>query len=177
MLKKIITYKEPFSDEERTEDFYFHLSRAELVELELSHDGGLSESLQRIIAASDGKGIVAEFKNLILASYGVRSNDGKNRFIKNQELRDEFESTEAYSVLFMELATDAGAATEFVNGIIPQDMVEEATAQVTAGSQPAEEEPKQAKRVVTPAEVEAMEPVQFAALKEEINAGKAMIKN
>ena len=75
-----------------SEDFFFHLSKAELVELELSHKGGLSESLKRIVEAEDGKAIIAEFKNIILTAYGKQSDDGK-RFIKNQELREEFESS------------------------------------------------------------------------------------
>ena len=99
MLKKTITY-EDFNGEERSEDFFFHLSKAELVELEMSHQGGLSEALKRIVAAEDAKSIIAEFKNIILSAYGQRSEDGR-RFTKNQTLRDEFESTEAYSVLFM----------------------------------------------------------------------------
>jgi hypothetical protein len=123
LLKKTITYKD-FNGEEVSEDFYFHLSRAELVELEMSHRGGLSVSLERIIASEDNKSIIAEFKNIILSSYGKRSDDGK-RFIKNQEVRDEFASTEAYSTLFMELVTDTNAATEFVNGIMPADLIEE----------------------------------------------------
>jgi hypothetical protein len=90
----------------------------------MSHQGGLSESLQKIIAAEDGKAIIAEFKNIILSAYGKRSDDGK-RFIKNQYVREEFESTEAYSTLFMELVTDTDAAIEFVNGIVPAKMAEE----------------------------------------------------
>ena len=120
MLKKTITY-EDFNGDETSEDFHFHLSKAELVELELSHQGGLSEALQRIVESEDGKAIIAEFKNIILSSYGQRSPDGK-RFIKNQQLRDEFESSEAYSTLFMELVLNAEAAIEFINGVIPGDM-------------------------------------------------------
>jgi hypothetical protein len=124
VLKKTITYQD-FNGEMVSEDFFFHLSKAELVELEMSHSDGLSASLQRIIDAEDNKSIVAEFKNIILTAYGKRSSDGR-RFTKNQELRDEFISTEAYSALFMELITDTDAAIEFVNGIIPQGLTEEA---------------------------------------------------
>lgn len=154
MLKKTITY-EDFNGEEVSEDFFFHLSKAELVELELSHTGGLSAALERIIAAEDGKAIVAEFKNIILGAYGQRSMDGK-RFIKNQQLRDEFESTEAYSVLFMELLQNTEAAVEFVNGIIPQNMAEEAAkiarAEIAAVPEP-EPEPKSEPKVITRADV------------------------
>jgi hypothetical protein len=136
VLKKTITY-ENFNGETVSEDFFFHLSKAELVELEMSHEDGLSEALQRIVAAEDGKSIVAEFKNIILGAYGQKSPDGR-RFIKNQTLREEFESTEAYSTLFMELVTDAGAAAEFVNGVIPKGMVEEAAKLAgTANEKPA----------------------------------------
>lgn len=134
MLKKTITYTD-FNGEEVSEDFFFHLSKAELVELEMSHDGGLSEALQRIVVAEDAKSIVAEFKNIILTAYGKKSADGR-RFIKNQELRDEFMSTEAYSVLFMELVTDTEAAINFINGVIPAGLAEEA-AKITNTEPPA----------------------------------------
>lgn len=133
MLKKTITY-EDFNGNTVSEDFFFHLSKAELVELELSHKGGLSDSLKKIIESEDGKAIIAEFKNIILTSYGKRSDDGR-RFVKNQTLRDEFESSEAYSTLFMELVTDAEAAADFVNGIIPAGLSEEAAK--TMGIDPA----------------------------------------
>lgn len=137
MLKKTITY-EDFNGETKTEDFFFHLSKAELVELELSHEGGLSASLQRIIDAEDGKGIVQEFKNIILSAYGKKSDDGR-RFIKNQQIREEFESTEAYSALFMELVTNTDAAVEFINGVIPAGMAEEAAALASPEVKPVEE--------------------------------------
>lgn len=128
MLKKTITY-EDFNGEEVSEDFYFHLSKAELVEMELSHKDGLGAALQRIVAAEDGKAIIKEFKGIILGAYGKRSEDGR-RFIKSQILRDEFESSEAYSTLFVELVTDTDAAIEFINGIVPKNMAEEAAKMV-----------------------------------------------
>lgn len=123
MLKKTINYKD-FNGEDVSEDFLFHLSKAELVELEASHADGLAEAMQRIVDASDNKAIVAEFKKIILLSYGKKSMDGK-RFIKNQTMRDEFESSEAYSTLFMELLTDTDAAIQFMNGIIPEGLIQE----------------------------------------------------
>lgn len=117
MLKKTITYTD-FDGNERTEDFYFNLTKAEVTEMEMSTEGGLAKALQKIVTEKDSKRIIESFKNLILKSYGEKSPDGK-RFIKNQEVRDAFSQTEAYSVLFMELATNAEMAAAFVNGIVP----------------------------------------------------------
>ena len=117
MLKKTIKYVD-YDGNEREEDFYFNLSKAEIAEMEMSTNGGLDRMINRIIAERDNKRIIELFKDLVLRSYGKKSDDGR-RFIKNQELRDDFAQTEAYSELFMELATDADAAAAFVNGIIP----------------------------------------------------------
>lgn len=119
MFKKTITYKD-YNDEERTEDFYFNLSRAEVTEMELSTEGGLGATIERITKAKDVPAIVGIFKDLILRSYGQKSPDGK-RFIKSKALSEEFSQTEAYSALFMELATDSNAASAFINGILPTD--------------------------------------------------------
>ena len=118
MLKKTMTYTD-FNGEERTEDFYFHLSKAELAEMELGTEGGMGELLKRIVAAKDVRQVIEKFKEFIMKSYGVKSPDGR-RFIKSEELFKEFSETEAYSDLFMELASDGAKAAEFVNGIIPK---------------------------------------------------------
>ena len=123
MLKKTIEYKD-FNGVDRKEDFYFNLSKAEIMEMEMSKKGGLAEEIQRIISAQDAPAIIEVFKELLLKSYGVKSPDGR-RFIKSQELREDFEQTEAYSILFMELATDADAASKFINGIVPSDVNQE----------------------------------------------------
>lgn len=117
MLKKTITYID-YNGVERKEDFYFNLTKAEIMEMEMSISGGLTEMINRIVAAQDAPAIVKIFKELVLKAYGVKSPDGK-RFIKSDELATEFAQTEAYSQLFMELATDADAASAFVNGIVP----------------------------------------------------------
>ena len=121
MLKKAISYVD-YNGESRTENFYFNLTKAELMEMELSISGGFTEMIQRVIEAKETPTIVKIFKELILKSYGEKSADGK-RFMKSKELSEAFSQTEAYNVLFMELATDSDAAAEFVNGIIPQDIV------------------------------------------------------
>lgn len=122
MLKETITYTD-YNGVERTEDFYFYLSKAELMEMEMGTTGGFAEMIQKVVNAQDAPAIIKIFKDLILKAYGEKSADGK-RFIKNDEIRDAFSQTEAYSQMFMELATDSDAAAKFVNGIMPADVSE-----------------------------------------------------
>lgn len=124
MLKKRIKYVD-YDNNEREEDFYFNLNKAEIAEMELSTEGGLQQWIEKIVDAQDTPQIIDLFKKLILKSYGEKSPDGK-RFIKNEQLSEEFSQTEAYSELFMELATDEQAAANFVNGIIPKEFAEAA---------------------------------------------------
>ena len=119
MLKKTINYTD-YNGMERKEDFYFNLNKAEVAEMELSTEGGLAEMIQKIVSSKDTPSIVKIFKDLILKAYGEKTPDGK-RFVKSKELSDTFAQTEAYSELFMELATDAETASAFVNGIMPTD--------------------------------------------------------
>lgn len=123
MLKKTINYID-YNGSGREEDHYFNLSKAEIMEMELSTAGGLSGMIQNIVKTQDGPAIMKIFKDIILKSYGKKSPDGK-RFEKSEEISKAFEQTEAYSVLFMELVTDADAAAAFVNGIIPSDVAKE----------------------------------------------------
>ena len=123
MTKKTVTYTD-YNGTERTEDFYFNLTKAEVMEMEMSTNGGMAEMIKQIVASQDTAAIVKIFKDIVLKAYGVKSLDGK-RFIKNDEIRDEFAQTEAYSNLFMELATDADAAAKFVNGIMPKEATEQ----------------------------------------------------
>jgi hypothetical protein len=124
MLTKSITYKD-FNGVERTEEFFFHLTKADLVEMQLSVYGGLDAMIKRIVNTTNEPELIKMFKELILKSYGEPSADGK-RFVRfapdGHRLADDFAQTAAYSVLFMELATDAEAAAKFVNGITPEDM-------------------------------------------------------
>ena len=124
MLKKAITYTD-YNGVERTEDFYFNLSKAEITEMEMGVKGGLTETITRIVAAQDSPAIIKLFKDLILKAYGVKSPDGKV-FEKSEKLSTEFSQTEAYSNLFMELAFDAEKAAEFINKVVPPELAEEA---------------------------------------------------
>ena len=117
MLKKTITYKD-YNGVERTEDFMFNLTKAEILEMQLTKDGGMDAAIKKIVDAKDAPEIMKVFKELILKAYGIVSDDGR-RFIKSKEISDSFAQTEAFSMLFMELATDTDAASAFVNGIVP----------------------------------------------------------
>lgn len=120
MLRRDITYQD-LEGNPITETHYFHLSKADLIEMQLSKKGGFEEWLKKVIEAEDGKTLVHELKEIILMSYGKKSEDGK-RFIKSDELRAEFANSEAFSELFSEIALDADKAQAFVNGVIPREL-------------------------------------------------------
>ena len=123
MLKETITYTD-YNGVERTEDHYFNLSKAELTEMQLSAHGGYGEMLQKIVDSKDVPAIIKIFKELILKSYGKKSDDGR-RFIKSPELSLEFSQTEAFVELYMKLASDPDAAAKFANGVIPKDIAKQ----------------------------------------------------
>lgn len=120
MLKKTVTYVD-YNGMERTEDFYFNLSKAEVTEMELSVEGGFSKMLEEIVKSNDNARIIELFKEMVLKAYGEKSADGR-RFVKSKELSEAFSQTEAYSEIFMELAMDEKAAAAFVNGIMPANL-------------------------------------------------------
>jgi hypothetical protein len=130
MLKKTITYTNPFTEKEVTEEHYFHISKADLVEMEMEEHGvkymkdgneltGMQAKLQKIIDSEDGKAIMTEFKDIIRRSYGRKDGD---RFLKSSEIWEGFVATEAFSQLLWELCTDAGVAAEFMNGVVPANL-------------------------------------------------------
>jgi hypothetical protein len=123
MIKKTITYVD-YNGNERTEDHYFNLSKSEIMKMEMSVAGGLAEMIQRVVAAQDQTAIMKIFEDLIHKSYGVKTPDGKG-FRKTPADLEAFIATPAYDELFMELATNAEAAANFVNGIIPADMAKQ----------------------------------------------------
>ena len=120
MLKKTITYTD-YNGVERKEDFYFNLTKEELMEMEMSTKGGLAEMIQRVVDSKDVPEIIKIFKELVLKAYGEKSPDGR-RFMKSKEISEAFSQTEAYSEIFMELALDEKAASDFVNGILPSKL-------------------------------------------------------
>lgn len=133
MLKKNITYID-YDGNERTEDFYFNLTKAEIVDMETGVDGGMQKMLEKIVAEKDNRRIMETFKEIIARSYGEKSADGK-RFMKSRELSEAFMQTEAYSELFMELLTNAASASVFINGILPQELAKSANVPTLAKPQ------------------------------------------
>ena len=123
MFVKTITYQD-FLGNERTEDFYFNLTEAEIIEwLSTNAEYTLDKVIENMTKKMNVKGILEATKSLIYKAYGEVSLDGR-RFIKSEEVKNSFMETNAYSVLFMELATDAKKAAAFFNSIIPKDLAE-----------------------------------------------------
>lgn len=123
MIKETINYTD-YNGTERKEDFYFNLNKAEILRMEMGTRGGLAEKIQRIVDAQDAPSIIEVFEDLIEKSFGVKDT-ATGGFVKRKEDFERFKSTEAYSILFMKLATDADAAAKFINGIIPSDMAQQ----------------------------------------------------
>lgn len=127
MIKKTTTYTD-YNGVERTETNYFHFTEAEIMDMQLSESGGLGQKIQAIIDSQDVPSIARIFKDLLLKAYGEKSPDGKY-FLKEDEngrpLANKFKQTEAYSILYKELATDSKKASEFFNGVIPANMIKE----------------------------------------------------
>ena len=130
MIMKTIKYVD-YDGVERSESFYVNLSKAELVSMDFEVEGGFKKKLEKVIESQNQKELIEIFKDIIFRSYGEKSADGR-RFIKSKEISEAFTQTEAYSELFMELATDAKAAEAFIKGIMPADVAKEALADPNA---------------------------------------------
>lgn len=199
MLKKIITYQNPFTEQEVSEEHYFHISKADLVEMEMEEHSneytdkkgekltGMQAKLQRIVDSQDGKAIMSEIKDMIRRSYGRKSGD---RFLKSKEIRDDFASSEAFSQLFFDLCTDAKASAEFMNGIIPSNLEQiaaevrqkaEEESRLVAKSEPTQEETvkrdfsvERAQGVLTDPEVRVLTTAEIVEMdKDELQSGLA----
>lgn len=117
-----------FNNETRTEDFYFNLTDAETMMLQLGEDGGLSEKIHRVIERKDIPTIMELFEKFVDISYGIKSPDGRE-FVKSEEITRSFKQTNAYSKLFIRLCTEKGFAEDFFNSIIPTDSLQDITKQ------------------------------------------------
>lgn len=123
MLKKTITFTD-YNGEKRTGNYYFNLSKAELLEMQFTTVGGMQRLLEDIVESQDNKRTFELFKGIVLKAYGEKSQDGL-RFVKSKELSEAFEQTEAYTELIMEFFQDGQKAADFINGIIPSDLAQE----------------------------------------------------
>ena len=135
MLKKTITF-EDFDGNTRTEDFYFNLTEAELTDLELSVKGGFGSLIDKITKTQDVPEIMKIFKQIIKLSYGVKSPDGR-RFEKSEDIYNDFAQTNAFSYLYMELASNEQKASDFINGILPKKLVDQVDTLKKNGDAPA----------------------------------------
>lgn len=130
MLKKTITYPN-IDGVQVTEDFYFNLTKAELVKLQVRAGDDMRERLTRIAQSGNGQLIVDTFEEILRDAYGVRTAD--NKFVKPANAFEEFQATEAYSILFMELVTDGRASAKFIEAIMPSDLIKQAQAEIASG--------------------------------------------
>lgn len=133
MIKKTVTYND-FNGKSHTEDFYFNLTKAELLEMESSVSGGYSSMLEGIVQAKDNHAIVNIVKEILLKAYGKRSDDGK-LFMKTPEIRQELEFSNAFPEIYFDILSDEDKASEFINALVPNELLEEVNKQ-TATSTP-----------------------------------------
>lgn len=137
MYNKKIAYDD-FDGNHRVEEFMFNITEAELTMWQLSVDGGMQEKLRKIVEKKDAPAVMNNLREIILKAYGEKSPDGR-RFMKSKEISENFEATNAFSKLFMELCTDSDAAAEFVNRIMPPELAEAAKSEVDKVSKNPEE--------------------------------------
>jgi len=147
MLKKTVNY-EDFDGNLRSEDLYFNLTKTELIDIAMELPENVTETMSeegdkldegaalKMIEALGGKGVIEFIKKIVLKSYGIKSEDGR-RFIKNEQITTEFSETLAYDTIVTELLTDDKKASEFVNAVIPKDIVDKIGAQGTQGAKKA----------------------------------------
>lgn len=182
MVKKTVTYLNPFTDQMVTEDHYFHISKADLVEMEVEEhnatytkDGetltGMRAHLQRIVDSEDGHAVLKEFKLILRRAYGKKVGD---RFIKNSETWEEFEGSEAYSELVFELLTNGTALAEFINKIVPgnlEEIAKEVAARAESEETTAPKDPTGLTETTTPRVLTQQQVVEMDS--DELKAGLA----
>jgi len=171
MLKKSVTYMN-FDDEIVTEDLFFNLTKAEIMELETSEEGGFIASMQKVVANENAGAALVGFKRLIMMAYGEKVGPDK-KFVKvynGVNLSEAFVATEAYSTILMELSSDATIAAAFINGLLPKDLVQAAQNQLTI-----EDVPKPVEPVVedVPVVAEVMPPIETQLIPDEVPADLA----
>ena len=124
MIKETMTYKD-FNGEERTDDFYFHLSTLEWLRMDKKY-GGIREFIRKAVKDGDEYAILNMLEDMVKSSYGEKSLDGA-RFVKNEELVERFTQTEAYSDMLIGFFTDTQKGIDFFNRLMPEDIKTEET--------------------------------------------------
>jgi hypothetical protein len=175
VLKKVMKYKD-FDGNDVEEEFYFHLSKVKLIKLEVSHKGGLEASLKAIIAAEDGETIVREFEGILHETVGKKSPDGR-RHVQNAEISEAFFTSNAYDAFLMEMVENADAMAEFIRGVMPADMVAEASkaAAIIDARTPATDMPKQVPQAITRAQLMDMTDAELKDATEKIGSGEFVL--
>ena len=130
MYKKTMTYID-CNGVERTEDFWFNLTKAELVKMQMGTTGGLDEMMKKLVELKDVPAIINIFEDLVLKAYGEKSADGK-RFVKSEEISTAFSQTGAYNALVVELTSNANAAADFFNSLVNTMEITEANVNAVA---------------------------------------------
>lgn len=130
MLSLPITYEDIFTGDKVTKTFYFNLTKAELLELEKSKEGGFSSIITSIIEEGNNEKLIPYFKKIIELSYGERTDDG--RFRKSEEAREAFLSSEAYSELFFSFFEEE-KLVQFINGVMPKELMAEVNKKYPGG--------------------------------------------
>lgn len=125
MFKYEVKYTD-YNDIERAETLYFNLNKPEAAKFSASMEGGLAEYIKKIYKNKDTKEILKIFDDIIRMSYGVKSDDGLH-FVKNDDIYENFKTSEAYSEFYYELATNEELAAAFINGIMPKGFMKEAS--------------------------------------------------
>lgn len=148
MLKKVVNY-EDFNGVNQTEECFFNLTKTELIEMAMDLPEGVSESVGddpnnidedkavgKLMETMGNKGVLKFIKDLVLKSYGVKSDDGR-RFMKVDEngkpLSIEFSQTMAFEAIIDEFMSNDIAAANFVNGIIPSSVADKIPAAKKTG--------------------------------------------
>jgi hypothetical protein len=124
MLTKTIKATD-FDGKEYEETLYFNLTESELMELELGTEGGFTKMLQNSMNKNNVPALMKAFKEILLKSYGEKSADGR-RFIKSDKITEDFLNSASYDAIYMELITNADAASAFINGVVPKKLSEKA---------------------------------------------------
>jgi hypothetical protein len=172
MIKKTLMWKD-FNGGEHMEDFYFHLYKPDMVDLEVSRTGGLSVMLPKMIASKDMGEVVEIFKKLVRMSLGIRSEDGRKFTKRSPEAREyvnDFMDSPAYAALFDDLTQNENAGAEFLLGMLPEGflsredmaaMMENSSSLAVGAQPPAPAEVPWAKRRPTSKELREMTPDQL----------------